>query len=130
MIYPSIEDLTKGKYNRYELVIATAKCARIVTDEYIKQRETAEKLIGDKQTDKSLSSMIKREHRDEKAVKNAINRLHNGEFRIVQKTPEQIEAERAAAAATAAEAAMLAEAAAREALAAVSFDEADDEDAE
>ena len=27
MIYPSIEDLTKGKYNRYELVIATAKCA-------------------------------------------------------------------------------------------------------
>ena len=93
MIYPSIDDLTKGKYNRYELVIATAKCARIVTDEYIKQRETAEKLIADKQTDKSLSSMIKREYRDEKAVKNAINRLYTGEFVIVQKTPEQIAAE-------------------------------------
>ena len=83
MIYPSIEDLTKGKYNLYELVIATAKCARIVTDEYIKQRETAEKLIADKQTDKSLSSMIKREHRDEKAVKNAVARLYAGDYKIV-----------------------------------------------
>ena len=84
MIYPSIDDLTKGKYNRYELVIATAKCARIVTDEYVKQREVAEKLIANKETDKSLVSMIKREYRDEKAVKNAINRLHNGRFQIVR----------------------------------------------
>ena len=129
MIYPSIEDLTKGKYNRYELVIATAKCARIVTDEYIKQRETAEKLIADKQTDKSLFSMIKREYRDEKAVKNAINRIYSGEFVIVQKTPEQIAAEEAAAAeAAAAEAAARAteEAAAAAALAA----EADEDEAD
>ena len=39
MIKPSIEQLTKGEINRYELVIATAKCARIVTDEYVEQRE-------------------------------------------------------------------------------------------
>ena len=97
MIYPSIEDLTKGKYNRYELVIATAKCARIVTDEYIKQRETAEKLIADKQTDKSLSSMIKREYRDEKAVKNAINRIHNGEYKILHKEETEQPAEEAEA---------------------------------
>ncbi len=90
MIYPSIEELTKGKYNRYELVIATAKCARLVTDEYMKQRETAEKLIADKQTDKSLSSMIKREYRDEKAVKNAINRIYKGEVVIVERDPEEI----------------------------------------
>ncbi len=90
MIYPSIEELTKGKYNRYELVIATAKCARLVTDEYMKQRETAEKLIADKQTDKSLSSMIKREYRDEKAVKNAINRLYSGEFVIVERDPDEV----------------------------------------
>ena len=57
MIYPSIEELTKGKYNRYELVIATAKCARLVTDEYMKQRETAEKLIADKQTDRYLAML-------------------------------------------------------------------------
>ncbi|MBE6576115.1 MAG: hypothetical protein E7654_07590 [Ruminococcaceae bacterium] len=90
MIYPSIEELTRGKYNRYELVIATAKCARLVTDEYMKQRETAEKLIAEKQTDKSLSSMIKREYRDEKAVKNAINRLHSGEFVIVERDPDEV----------------------------------------
>ena len=132
MNYPSIEDLTKGKYNRYELVIATAKCARIVTDEYIKQRGTAEKLIADKQTDKSLSSMIKREYRDEKAVKNAINRLYSGEFMIVQKTPEQIAAEQAAAAEAAARAAeeAAAAAAARAAEVVAEDDDAEDEEAD
>ncbi len=85
MIYPAIEDLTKGgKYNRYTLVVATAKCARIVTDEYVQQREHAEKLIANKETDKSLASMIKKEYRDEKAVKNAINRIHAGEFKIIE----------------------------------------------
>ena len=35
MIYPSIAELTQdGKINRYTLVVATAKCARIITDEY------------------------------------------------------------------------------------------------
>ena len=34
MIYPSINDLSKhGRYNRYALGIAVAKCARILTDE-------------------------------------------------------------------------------------------------
>ena len=47
MIYPSIDELSKGgKYNRYMLVIATAKCARLVTDEYVSQREKAEKMIA------------------------------------------------------------------------------------
>ena len=84
MIYPSVSDLSKnGKYNRYTLVIAASKCARVLTDEYVKQREVAERLIANKQTDKSLISMIKREYRDEKAVKNAIDRLHEGEFAIL-----------------------------------------------
>lgn len=83
MIYPSVEELSKnGKFNRYMLCIATAKCARAVTDEYVRQREQAEKLIANKETDKSLASMIKREIRDEKAVKNAINRIHQGEYVI------------------------------------------------
>jgi len=86
MIYPSIEELTRGKYNRYTLVIATAKCARLVTDEYVQQRECAEKLLQNKETDKSLASMIKREYRDEKAVKNAIKRLYQGEFKIVDES--------------------------------------------
>ena len=83
MIYPSISDLSKnGKYNRYTLVIAASKCARVLTDEYVKQREYAEKLIANKETDKSLASMIKRDIRDEKAVKNAINRIYQGEYKI------------------------------------------------
>ena len=82
MIYPSIDEITKGNYNRYTLCIATAKCARIVTDEYVEQREVAEKMLANKETDKSIASMIKREIRDEKAVKTAIKRLYHGEFLI------------------------------------------------
>ena len=86
MIYPSIDNLTKGKFNRYTLVVATAKCARMVTDEYVRQREAAEKLISNKETEKSLVAMIKREFRDDKAVKTAINRLDSGEFRIKEES--------------------------------------------
>lgn len=85
MLYPTISDLTKDKFNRYELAIATAKCARIITDEYVRQREVAEKsLTGNKETDKPIMSMIDREFRDEKAVKNAINRIFSGEYTIVE----------------------------------------------
>lgn len=92
MIYPSVEELSQsGKYNRYALCIATAKCARIVTDEYVRQREEAEMLIADKKTDKSLASMIRRDIRDEKAVKNAINRIYQGEYRIILNPEEENE---------------------------------------
>ena len=30
MIHPTIEELTAGQYNRYQLTIATAKCARLI----------------------------------------------------------------------------------------------------
>ena len=83
MISPSITQLTKGKFNRYTLCLATAKCARQITDEYVKQREIAERRIANKETDKSLSSMISREYRDEKAVKVAINKLYNRDFVMV-----------------------------------------------
>ena len=85
MLYPTISDLTKDKFNRYELAIATAKCARLITDEYVRQREVAEKsLTGNKETDKPIMSMIDREFRDEKAVKNAIARIKNEEYKIVR----------------------------------------------
>ena len=91
MIYPSIDEITKGQYNRYTLCIAAAKCARIVTDEYVEQRELAEKMLANKETDKSLASMIKREIRDEKAVKTAIKRLYNGDFVICEGKEEPAE---------------------------------------
>lgn len=80
---PSLEELTKEGANRYELVIATAKCARLVTDEYVEQRADAEKLIERKETDKSISALIDPELRDEKAVRNAVDRLHAGLYAVV-----------------------------------------------
>lgn len=80
MISPSINDLTEGKFNRYTLCIATAKCARMITDEYVKQREIAEHRIANKETDKNLAAMISRDYRDEKAVKVAINKMYNKDF--------------------------------------------------
>lgn len=88
MLYPTINELTRGKFNRYELALATAKCARLITDEYVKQREFAEKsMTGNKDTDKPLMAMIDKEYRDEKAVKNAISRIYNGEYIIVENEP-------------------------------------------
>lgn len=87
MIYPSVTELLKNnEINRYELVTATSKCARIITDEYVKQREYAEKLALNKDADKksNFASMIRREYRDDKAVKTAINGLYKGEFKIVE----------------------------------------------
>ena len=84
MINPSIEQLTQGyKINRYKLAMATAKCARMVTDEYVAQREKAEKMIEKKETDKSLAALIKGEVRDRKAVETAVQRIYNGEFVIL-----------------------------------------------
>lgn len=82
MINPSIDELTKGKFNRYTLVVATAKGARIVTDEYVRQRETAEDMIARKETDKSLISLIEPEYRNEKAVKIAIRRINDGYYTV------------------------------------------------
>ena len=84
MLYPTIDELTKGKFNRYELSLATARCARIVTDEYVKQREDAEKAnTGNKETDKPINAMIDKELRDEKAVRTAIRRIRDEEYLIV-----------------------------------------------
>ncbi len=86
MLYPTIGELTKGDFNRYELSLATARCARLVTDEYVKQREDAEKSqTGNKETDKPINTLINKELRDEKAVKTAIRRIHDGEYVIVRR---------------------------------------------
>ena len=94
MLHPTIEELTQGNYNRYELALATAKCARIVTDEYVRQHDVAEKSItGNKETDKPLNTMIDRELRDEKAVKVAIGKLYNGDYVIDENANAQNESE-------------------------------------
>ena len=86
MIHPSIAELTKGKFNRYELVIGAAKSARLVTDEYVAQREKAEKMINNRETDKPLSSLISPEYRDQKAVKIAIGKMSEGKLVMIRKS--------------------------------------------
>ena len=95
MIYPTIKELTKGgEYNRYEIALATAKCARMITNEYTRQRVEAERqMTGNKETDKPLNTMIDKEVRDEKAVKLAIGRINKGDYTIVHKDPRLQEQE-------------------------------------
>lgn len=84
MIYPTIEQLTKGEFNRYELVVGVAKGARIVTDRYVDMRAKAQKMIENHETDKPLAALIEPEYKDQKAVKLAIAKLDKGEFRMVR----------------------------------------------
>ena len=84
MIYPTIAELTKGEFNRYQLTLATAKCARIITEEYVKQRVAAENaLTGTKEGGSTIASMIDPVLANEKAVKNAIDSMHRGDYTIV-----------------------------------------------
>ena len=80
MIYPTIDQLSKGEFNRYELVIGIAKGARIVTDEYVEMREKAQKMIDNHETEKPLAALIDPEYKDQKAVKIAIAKIERGDF--------------------------------------------------
>jgi hypothetical protein len=89
MLYPSIQEILKAtekdgeeRLNKYSVTMATAKCARMITNEYIKERHAAEKKVANKETDKDLASLIKKEYRDEKAVKNALREMKNGEYEV------------------------------------------------
>lgn len=89
MLYPTINELTKGQFNRYELTLATARCARLVTDEYVHQREEAEHANAqNKESEHPINTMIDKELRDDKAVKTAIRRIYDGEYVIVRKEDE------------------------------------------
>ena len=73
MIYPTIDQLTQG--------------ARIVTDEYVAMRAAAQKMIDNRETEKSLASPIDPEYKDQKAVKIAIAKLEGGKF--IMRHPEE-----------------------------------------
>jgi len=83
MLQPTVADLTKGKINRYELAIATAKCARAITDEYLSQKETAEKAAAAGK-DAEFVVTVDTVLADVKAVRVAIDRIHEGQYRIVR----------------------------------------------
>ncbi|MBQ9735754.1 MAG: hypothetical protein IJV96_03105 [Clostridia bacterium] len=83
MIYPPIPELTENyRFNRYELVIAVAKGAHVVTSEYLTMRANAERMISEEKVDKPMLSLIDPEYRDQKAIRIAITRLHEGKYRM------------------------------------------------
>ena len=84
MIYHTIEQLSKGEFNRYELVVGVAKCARIATDEYVQMRNKAQKMIENHETEKPLSALIDPEYKDQKAIKIAIAKLMDGRYKMVR----------------------------------------------
>ena len=88
MIYPTVKQLTNDQFNRYELVVGVAKCARIVTDEYVEMRAEAQKKIDNRETEKSLAALIAPEFKDQKPVKIAIAKLESGRFKMVR--PEEV----------------------------------------
>ena len=94
MIYPTIDELSKNKYNRYQLALATAKCARMITDEYVRQRTAAESaLTASKEGSGMLLNMIDPKLANNKAVKNAIDGIYSGEYIIVDGPTEEEKAE-------------------------------------
>ena len=85
MIFPTAEQLGNDKLkeknqDRYAITIATAKCARIVTDEYSRARTDAEGRISRKETDKPISALLKKDICEEKAIGVAIKRIQAGQF--------------------------------------------------
>lgn len=97
MLYPTIEQLTKNEFNRYELALATAKCARVLTNEYVEQREAAEKAAtGNKEADRNVINQLNKEYREEKAVKIAITKINAGNFKMVRTEPVEDASEEAA----------------------------------
>ena len=82
MIYPTIDELTRGEFNRSELVIGVAKGARVVTDRYVEMRARAQKMIENHETEKPLAALIDPEYKDQKAVKIAIAKLEAGRFKL------------------------------------------------
>ena len=98
MIEPSTTKFTEENgINKYELVIATAKCARMITDDFIKQKEIADRFAG-RDLLKPLPVLIREELKDEKPVQSAVEMLTDGEFRIVESSLPDYDPEKAKAA--------------------------------
>jgi len=80
---PSIQELSQGKLNRYEITMVAAKAARLITDEYVKQREGIEerkqKNLSRGLDKVSYDQYMDPRYRDEKAVRVAVDKLTNNE---------------------------------------------------
>ena len=83
MLYPTVQDLTNEKINRYMLVIAAAKCARHLIDKANTEHEYEESRKSE--TDR-YSKDIKTDYDlllTEKPVSVAVQKLYDGDYSIV-----------------------------------------------
>ena len=84
MLYPTVQDLTNDKVNRYMLVIATAKCARHLTEKANDEHEAEE--IRKNENDR-YGKEIKTDYDlllSEKPVSVAVQKLYDGEYSIIE----------------------------------------------
>ena len=113
MLSPTTEDLTGGKLNRYQIAYGTARGARIITNEYVRQRTVAEKLqavlkdAGGKEAEKPIATMVDPEYRDQKSVRLAITKIASGEYTLVEREGEVVDIDAEAAKRLAAELAVI-----------------------
>lgn len=80
MLYPSIQNLTNDKLNRYSLVIAASKGARRITDKANLEREEAEMRHEDRVKD---AKALEFDLNNEKAVSLAIGKIVDKKYKII-----------------------------------------------
>ncbi len=94
MLYPTIQELTEGKINRYELVIATAKGARKVIEKDIEIREAEQKKKDlERGATKEKKPAVVGENLPEKAVSIAIKKIYAGAFSVSLENEGEADAE-------------------------------------
>lgn len=82
MLYPTVQDLTNDKVNRYKLVIATAKCARHIIDKA--NEEQAFEDVNKNDNDRFFKdSKAENPLLEEKPVSIAVQKLYEGEYTII-----------------------------------------------
>ncbi len=79
MIYPSIADLSDEGVNRYMLSIATAKCARKITEDQLKKAQNNQEV----KEEKFAAFSSKKNVTNEKPVKEAIEKLNARQVKII-----------------------------------------------
>ena len=83
MLYPSVQELTSDKINRYALVIAAAKGARHVTEEMARvRRKLEERRESDRINSRDLKTEAMTETLNEKPVSVSIQHIYNGDYKI------------------------------------------------
>lgn len=80
LLYPTIQELTKDEYNRFQLVIAVAKCTRMVTDEYFNKAQHIRARMEDEERPPLRAEATDSD--EENLMTVAVRRIRSGEYKI------------------------------------------------